>query len=95
MSESFPADVVAAVCRHMDDDHSADAMLICRRLGGQPRATTVRTVGVDTAAMHFSATVDGATTAVRVPFAEPVRERPEIRTAVVELARRAKEQSRP
>lgn len=94
MSSPFPADVVAAVCRHMDDDHRDDALLICRTLGGQPAATQVRTVGVDTEAMDFVVTVDGRPTPVRVPFGRPISQRPEIRTAVVELARRAAEQDR-
>ena len=89
MSAGFPPDVVAAVCRHMDDDHRDDALLICRTLGGQPAATSASTVDVDTEAVHFSAQVDGAAVPVRVPFAGPVTERSQLRHAVVELHRRA------
>lgn len=89
MSTGFPPDVVAAVCRHMDDDHRDDALLICRTLGGQPSATAVSTVDVDTEAVHFSVQVDGEQVPVRVPFAAPVTERAELRHAVVELHRRA------
>ena len=87
---AFPDDVVRAVCAHMNDDHRADALLICRTLGGQPGADDVRTTGVDGAALHLTATVGGAQVPVQVPFARPVTERRELRAAVVELAERAR-----
>lgn len=85
----FGHDVVAAVCRHMNDDHRDDALLICRTLGGQPGATEASAVHVDGVSIHFTATVDGTPAPVRVPFAEPVTERPQIRSAVVEVYERA------
>ncbi len=87
--QPFGQDVIAAVCRHMNEDHSNDSLLICRMLGGMPRATEARAVSVDAQAMHFTATVAGVPTRVAVRFAEPVSERPQIRLAVVELYERA------
>ncbi len=86
----FPDDVVRAVCAHMDDDHRDDALLVVRTLGGQPQAADVRTTGVDSSALHLLADVGGAQVPVRVPFARPVRDRSELRAAVVELAERAR-----
>ena len=87
--QQFPPDVVAAVCRHMNDDHAEDALLICRVLGGQPDATQAVTDGFDSAAMHFTVEVDGGRRAVTVPFDEPVLERPQVRLAVVRLHEKA------
>ena len=90
MTTTFPPDAVAAICRHMDEDHPEDALLIVRALGGVPDATAVRTVGVDGAGLRMAATrPDGAEVEVDVAFAAPVTERPQVRTAVVELYERA------
>ena len=86
----FAADVVAAVCRHMNDDHRADSLLICRTLGAIPDAVDAEAVDVDSTAMHFQVTrSDGTTDSTAVPFATPALERPQVRIAVVELYERA------
>lgn len=86
----FAAEVVAAICRHMNDDHRADSLLICRTLGGIPDAVDASAVDVDAAGMRFrvSRTTGTAETAV-VPFATPALERSQVRLAVVELYERA------
>lgn len=86
---TFPPDVVEAVCRHMNDDHADDALLICRVLGGQPGAERVVTHGLDSEAMHFTAWTGETPTEVSVPFEEPVLERPQVRLAVVRMHERA------
>lgn len=86
---AFSSEVVAAVCRHLDDDHAADTLLIARALGGCPGAEAARAVGVDSAALHLLATVDGVERPVAVAFPFPVTERPQIRVAVVALYERA------
>lgn len=86
---SFPDDVVDAVCRHMDDDHADDALLIVRRLGGRPDATSVRTTSVDSLGIDFLAQTPQGEAPVRVPFGEPARERADLRRAVVALHQQA------
>ena len=82
----FAPDVVAAVCRHMNDDHAEDALLICRALGGAPGAVEARAVDVDATGMRFAvAEPGGATRDVVVAFPAPVSERAQIRLAVVQL----------
>jgi putative heme iron utilization protein len=83
---TFPDDVVAAVCRHMNDDHADGSLLICRVLGGRPDAVGAVAVGVDAAGMTFE--VDGAP--VTVPFASPAPTRADVRVSVVELYERAR-----
>ncbi len=86
----LPDDAVAAICRHMDEDHPDDALLICRTLGGTPAATRARTVGVDGSGLVFEADVEGGRVRVPVAFAEPVTSRPQVRAAVVALHDRAR-----
>ena len=83
-------DAVAAICRHMNEDHRDDGVLICRQLGGMPDAVDAEAVDVDTEQMRFSVRrQDGSTRQVSVPFADPVTERAQVRAAVVELHERA------
>ncbi len=83
------AEVIAQVTRHMNDDHAGDCLLICRGLGGVPDATAARMTGLDGSGFEFVATVDGDEVPVRVPFAEPVTERAQLRTEAVRMCREA------
>ncbi len=78
----FPADVVAAVLRHMNNDHADDSVLICRALGQQPDTTRAVMSDVDGEAAYFDATVGDAVVPVRIPFRAPITERPQIRAEV-------------
>lgn len=86
MTTPFTPDVVAAIKRHMNDDHTDDALLIVRGLGGRPEATSATTSDVDGDAIEFA--VDGGDT-VRVPWGETLTERAQVRLAVVRLYREA------
>ena len=79
---TFPPDVVTAVLRHMNNDHADDCVLICRGLGGQPGTTRAVMSDVDGNAAYFDATVGDTVVPVRVPFREPITQRPQIRAEV-------------
>jgi ribonuclease PH len=86
----FAPDVVAAICRHMNDDHGADSLLICQTIGAMPTAVHAQAVDVDPSAVHFQVTQpDGSTATAMVAFATPALERAQVRVAVVELYERA------
>lgn len=86
MTTPFTPDVVEAIKRHMNDDHTDDALLIVRGLGGRPDATKAFTSDVDADAIVF--TVDDGET-VKVPWGETLTERAQVRLAVVRLYREA------
>lgn len=90
MDQPFSDDVVRAVCRHMNDDHAADSLLICQTLGGQPAAAAATMTGVDGHGVTFDVSVDGRPEQVRIPFNGPVTERTQIRLEVVRMYREAR-----
>jgi len=81
----FSPDVVAAIARHMNDDHADDNVTICRGLGGQPATTAATMAGMTPAGIVFDATVDGAATEVVIPWSEPITERAQVRMEVVRM----------
>lgn len=85
----FPAEVIAAVKRHMNEDHAEDSLLICRGLGGQPDASSASMSGMDAEGIEFLAEVGGAPVSVRLPWSGPITERQQIRTEVVLMYRKA------
>ncbi|PRX98456.1 DUF2470 domain-containing protein [Allonocardiopsis opalescens] len=85
----FGPEVVAAVCRHMNDDHADDTLLIVRALGGRPDASAARMTGLDAQAAVFEAVGPDGGHQVRVPWSGPVTERPQIRREVVRMYREA------
>ncbi|GII93382.1 DUF2470 domain-containing protein [Sinosporangium siamense] len=87
MSTPFTPSVVEAIKRHMNDDHAADSLLICRALGRQPEATSAVTTGVDAEGIDFLVTVHGEEVPVRLLWGETLTERAQARTAVVRLYR--------
>ncbi len=89
MTDPFPPDVVAQIARHMNADHADDNVLIVRALGGMPAATAARMSGLDADAMEFAAVVDGIEVPVRIPFAERLTERRQVRAEAVRMYREA------
>lgn len=88
MTQEFAADVVAAVTRHMNDDHAEDGLLIVRAFA-QPDARSAVMTSVDGDGGTWTAVVDGRPVPARVPWPEPVTERSQLRPAVVALYRSA------
>ena len=89
MTDPFPPDVVTQIARHMNGDHADDNVLIVRGLGGAPTATAARMSGMDADGMDFDATVDGIAVPIRIPFAERLTERRQVRAEAVRMYRDA------
>lgn len=82
---TFSDDIVAAVLRHMNDDHTDDSLLIVRAFGAAD-AESARMVGLDGESGHWEYTVGDETHQLTVPWpAGAITERPEIRHEVVAL----------
>jgi len=86
MSQPFSEDVVAAILRHMNGDHTDDNTLIVRAFA-VPDAASATMTGFDGDGGDWDVvTADGSTTAVRIPWpGGPIGERPEVRREVVAL----------
>ncbi len=81
----FSPEVVAAIARHMNDDHADDNVTICQGIGGQPATTAATMTGMTPAGIVFEATVGGTATEVVVPWSEPITERAQVRQEVVRM----------
>ena len=88
-ADPFGPDVVAQIAGHMNVDHAEDNVLIVRALGGIPSATAARMSGMDADGMEFAAAVDGIEVPVRVPFAERLTDRRQVRGEAVRMYREA------
>lgn len=86
---AFDPQVVAAVCRHLNDDHGADTLLIARTLGAIADADCATAIDIDGGGLTLTATTSRGQEQTRVPFADPVRDRAGLRAAVVALHQRA------
>ncbi|MFI5935831.1 DUF2470 domain-containing protein [Actinoplanes sp. NPDC051494] len=86
---TFPPEVVEQIAQHMNGDHAADNVLIVRGLGGVDAATAARMSGMDADGMDFEATVDGIAVPVRIPFAERLTERRQVRGEAVRMYQQA------
>jgi putative heme iron utilization protein len=82
---AFAPEESAAILAHMNGDHGADAVLMCRALGGLPDAESARVTGVDRAGMDFEAVVSGAPVATRIAWGRTLTARAEVRGEVVRL----------
>lgn len=89
-SSLFTADVVEAVCAHMNGDHRDDCLLIVRGLAGRPDAASARMTGIDVDGARFEARLAAGTSVeVQVPFGGEVTERAQLRVEVVRMYRDA------
>lgn len=85
MSEVFTPDVVAAVAKHMNDDHGADNVVICRAFGPDPDVTDATMTGMDAGGIDFAASGPGGEVDVRIPWGGPIESRGDVRVEVVRL----------
>ena len=85
MSDPFTPDVVEAVMAHMNGDHPDDCAVICRVLGGRPDTTEARMTGMDADGIEFAAVGPDGEVALRIPFAERLTERPQVRAEVARM----------
>lgn len=82
---TFSDEIVTAVLRHMNDDHTDDSLLIARAFGDRD-ADSAHMVGLDSETGHWEYTVGGEARELRVPWpAGAITERPQIRREVVSL----------
>ncbi len=87
--QSFPPEIVDAVLRHMNSDHTDDNLVIVRA-NGVPDAAQATMTALDAQGGTWRvATADDHATDVRIPWTIPVAERADIRKAVVLLYRSA------
>ncbi|WP_100447966.1 biliverdin-producing heme oxygenase [Glycomyces xiaoerkulensis] len=87
----FGDEAVDAICRHMNDDHAEDTLVICRGAGGRPEATAARMTGLDGEAGEYAVTVGGAEETIRIRWSRRLTERAEVRPEVVRLFTESKE----
>lgn len=85
---AFAPDVVAAICRHMNDDHPDDCLRMVQGLGGVD-ATAVTMTGLDDLSAFFRATTADGETDVVLPWSHRLTERGEVRTEVVAMHEQA------
>ncbi len=80
----------ASAVAHLNADH-ADALLdIAQMLGGYPDATRATCDGIDRYGMDLSLDTARGRAPARVPFPEPLTEGAQLRSATVELTKRAR-----
>ncbi len=88
----FSDDVVAAIVGHMNVDHVADTLLICRSFGA-PGAESARMIDFDSHGADFEATTAGGARSIRVSWRTPISERAEVRSEIVWLHEEAERRS--
>jgi len=85
---SFDADVIAAVLRHMNGDHTDDNLLIARAFSPVDGGTITASVmtGFDGDGGTWDVTRGGVTSPLTVPWpGGPIADRPAVRREVVAL----------
>ncbi|PVE98215.1 DUF2470 domain-containing protein [Microbacterium sp. TPD7012] len=88
MPHAFDADVLSAVLRHMNGDHTDDNLLIARAFAEPADATITDAVmvGFDGDGGVWEITRDAAVSELRVPWpGGPIDDRPAVRREVVAL----------
>lgn len=81
---------VAGICEHMNEDH-ADALIAYARAFAKVDAQRVKMIAVDRQGFDMIAETAAAHQAIRLPFDAPVTTTEEVRKAMVEMVRRARQ----
>jgi hypothetical protein len=81
---SFPQEVVDAVLRHMNDDHTDDSLAIVRA-NGAANAISATMTGIDGTAGTWMVSEPDSERELLISWSEPITERAEIRREIVRL----------
>lgn len=90
MAEPITPTVSDRICKHMNDDHAAAVLLYATAYGNQPAATAAVMESIDPDGMTLTVTVDGAQTAVRVPFDHTLEGAEDAHHTLVAMLKQAK-----
>lgn len=85
-------EIVQAVCRHMNDDHEADNLLIVKAFGGFADAVSATLSSLDLDSAYFTVELADSTASCPVPWSSRLADRAQIRAEMVEFYLRAAEQ---
>ena len=87
--DRFAPDDAAAVIRHMNHEHAADALLIAQGLGGAVDATAAVVADLDKLGIVLDVEARSGRRDVRVPWSTRLEERPQLRPEIARLYREA------
>ena len=77
-------DIVAAVCRHMNDDHAAETLSMAQAV--DPAVVSAEVSGLDISALVITAhRADGSRVDIPLPWARELQDRADIRNQIVEM----------
>ena len=85
-----PADV-ARIVSHMNDEHADDLIRYAQVYAEVTDAEAARMTSIDAEGIDLAVTADGTQTAVRIDFETPLQTVDEARSALVDLAMRARD----
>ncbi|RRQ27294.1 DUF2470 domain-containing protein [Rhodococcus sp. Eu-32] len=80
----------ASAITHLNDDHADSLLAMAQRLGGYPDATAATCTSADRYGLDLSVRTPRGNATTRVGYAHPIDAIDELRSATVELARRAR-----
>jgi len=83
--------VSAGAVAHLNDDHAESLVTMARTLGGYPDTTAAVCTGADRYGLDLRLTTDRGMAYTRIGYAEPIDSVDELRSAAVELVRRARQ----
>lgn len=81
----FAPEVIAAITKHMNHDHTDDTLVICRGVGGHPEATAAMMDRFDADGADFTVTVAETQLPLRIAWSQPLSERAEVRPEIVRM----------
>ena len=81
----------AGAVRHLNDDHAESLVAMARMLGGYPDTTAATCTGADRYGLDLRLTTDRGMAYTRIGYPKPLDSIDELRSAAVELTRRARQ----
>ena len=82
-ADPFSDEAVAAICRHMNDDHTADTLVICRAFGAWESVDAARLESLGPNGLEFTVDSGGAQHTLSLPWLDEVTDRAQVRAEIV------------
>jgi putative heme iron utilization protein len=91
-ANTFPAEVSARICRHMNQDHSDAVLLYAQGLAGLRTATAAQMEAIDCEGMDLVVWAGEEQTAIRIEFQSPLGGSQDAHRHLVDLVQQARHQ---
>ncbi len=90
MADPLTPEISDRICKHMNEDHSDAVVLYAQTFGKTPQAEAATLQSIDNEGMNLSATVNGESVSLRIPFDHYLQDSEDAHYTLIDMLKQVK-----